>query len=136
MDGLHSHLTSLPVVRGVRQRIRALGAALLFAVLVCSVYAAEKEIVVAQVAPFSGPVSFYARETQLGAAAYFSAVNAKGGVRGAKIRFVTRDDGLDPTKTVALFREVAGGEAPVYSPCSIDHPSCARRDSSITLSGQ
>ena len=113
MDGLHSHLISVPVVRGVRQRIRALGTAFLFAVLVCGAYAAEKEIVVAQVAPFSGPVSFYARETQLGAAAYFAAVNARGGVRGAKIRFVTRDDGLDPTKTVALFREVAGGEAPV-----------------------
>lgn len=55
MDGPHSHLISVAVVRGVRQRIRALGTAFLFAVLVCGAYAAEKEIVEAPVA-FMFPV--------------------------------------------------------------------------------
>lgn len=72
-----------------------------------------KEIVIAQVAPFSGPVSFYANEVHRGAMAYFSAVNSKGGVLGAKIRLISRDDAFDPNKTVALFQDLHRTEKPV-----------------------
>lgn len=75
--------------------------------------AGPREIVVAQVAPFTGPISSYSKATNAGAAALFSAVNARGGVRGARIRFIAYDDEMDPVKTVAAFRDIARKESPV-----------------------
>lgn len=78
-----------------------------------TVHIQAAEIVVAQVAPFSGPMSQYAEQTHLGASVFFQALNAAGGINGAKIRFVSRDDKMDPKATVALFEEVAKLEQPV-----------------------
>jgi branched-chain amino acid transport system substrate-binding protein len=71
------------------------------------------ELVVAQIAPFTGGVAVYSKEIKLGASVVFDSVNARGGVGGAKVRFITRDDQLDPKVTVAQFEEVARTERPL-----------------------
>jgi branched-chain amino acid transport system substrate-binding protein len=55
--------------------------------------------------PFSGPASAY-KNIGEGAKAYFSSVNAKGGVDGRKIDFVTLDDGYEPPRAVQNARRL------------------------------
>jgi branched-chain amino acid transport system substrate-binding protein len=55
--------------------------------------------------PFSGPASAY-RSIEQGAQAYFSFVNAEGGVDGRKIDFVTLDDAYEPAKAVQNARRL------------------------------
>lgn len=73
----------------------------------------SQDLVVAQVAPFSGGIALYSEATHLGAKAYFDSVNAAGGINGAKIRFIQRDDKADAPTTLRLFQEVAQSERPV-----------------------
>src|SRR5512141_1191378 len=68
----------------------------------CVAGAGAKEIVIGQVAPFSGP----------GAQTYIASVNAKGGVNGNKIKLVTRDDGYKVEETVRLTKEILAKEQP------------------------
>ncbi|MCW7539404.1 ABC transporter substrate-binding protein [Aquabacterium sp. A7-Y] len=75
--------------------------------------AAHADIVVAQVAPFSGPQAVTGRAIHAGAKLYIDAVNARGGVRGQRIKLVTRDDAQKPEETVRLVKEVLQQEAPV-----------------------
>ena len=49
--------------------------------------------------PFSGPASAYGAIAK-GAKAYFEFVNAKGGVDGRKIEFITLDDGYEPQRAL------------------------------------
>ena len=55
--------------------------------------------------PFSGPASAYASIAS-GAKARFEAENAKGGVDGRKIEFVTLDDGYEPQRAVTNVRRL------------------------------
>jgi branched-chain amino acid transport system substrate-binding protein len=55
--------------------------------------------------PFSGPASAY-KNIADGAKAYFSFTNAKGGVDGRKIDFVTLDDGYEPPRAVQNARRL------------------------------
>jgi len=55
--------------------------------------------------PFSGPASAYASIAS-GAKARFAAENAKGGVGGRKIEFVTLDDGYEPQRAVTNARRL------------------------------
>lgn len=65
------------------------------------------DIVVAQVAPFSGPLAPTGKGMRAGAQLYFDALNASGGVNGSKIRLIGADDGYKTTETVRLVREMA-----------------------------
>lgn len=78
-----------------------------------AVGAPRADLVVAQIAPFSGPIAFYAKQISLGALVCFRAYNDKVGVKAPNIRLITRDDQLDPERTVALYREVATKEKPI-----------------------
>ncbi|NDY91380.1 ABC transporter substrate-binding protein [Ideonella livida] len=71
------------------------------------------DLVVAQVAPFSGPLAVNGEANYLGAKAYFDQVNAQGGVQGNRIRFVREDDQYQPAETVRLVRLVAERDRPV-----------------------
>jgi branched-chain amino acid transport system substrate-binding protein len=93
-----------------RMRCRRLWFGLLVALL-CRVGAAE--IVVAQVAPLSGPSAAYGSANATGTRAYFDQVNAQGGVNGQRIRFVTVDDQYKPEETIALLKSVGERERPV-----------------------
>lgn len=66
------------------------------------------ELVVAQVAPLSGVLAATGQQMVLGAKIYFDHVNAKGGVHGAKIRHVVKDDGYKVDETVRLTQEAIG----------------------------
>jgi ABC-type branched-subunit amino acid transport system substrate-binding protein len=64
-----------------------------------------KEILVGGTVPLSGPASKFGTVGP-GANAYFKYVNAHGGVYGRKIRYLYRDDGYDPSRTVDQTREL------------------------------
>ncbi|MCL8207507.1 MAG: ABC transporter substrate-binding protein [Actinomycetia bacterium] len=62
--------------------------------------AKTKTITVGASTPFTGPATVYS-EINMGAAAYFKAVDAKGGIDGWKINYTLLDDGYNPAKNLA-----------------------------------
>ncbi len=88
-------------------------ASLLLACLPFELAAQGRDIVVGQVAPFSGSQAVTGRAIHAGVKLYLDHVNAQGGVRGAQIRLVTRDDAQQAARTVSLVRELIEREAPV-----------------------
>lgn len=63
------------------------------------------ELVVAQVAPLSGVLAATGQQMVLGAKIYFDHINSRGGVHGAIIRHVVKDDGYKVDETVRLTQE-------------------------------
>jgi branched-chain amino acid transport system substrate-binding protein len=98
-------------------RLVALGALVTLSLVSTSVIAQPKygpgtsatEIKVGQTIAYSGPASAYG---QLGKAedAYFKWLNAKGGINGRKITFITLDDGYSPPKAVENARKLVESE--------------------------
>ena len=73
---------------------------------------AHADIVIGQVAPFTGPQAVTGKAIRAGAKLWLDDVNARGGVRGQKIKLVTRDDANKPEDTVRLVKELIGSDAP------------------------
>ncbi|MGX1168972.1 ABC-type branched-subunit amino acid transport system substrate-binding protein [Bradyrhizobium sp. USDA 372] len=67
--------------------------------------ASDQEIRIGNVMPYSGPLSEFGAIGQA-EAAYFDMVNARGGINGRKIRFITRDDNSDPATALELTRKL------------------------------
>src|SRR5258708_32108458 len=98
-------------------RLVALGALVALSLVSTSAIAQPKygpgtsatEIKVGQTIAYSGPASAYG---QLGKAedAYFKWLNAKGGINGRKITFITLDDGYSPPKAVQNARKLVESE--------------------------
>jgi len=67
--------------------------------------ASDTEIKIGQTMPYSGPVTAAAA---IGKAegAYFNMVNERGGVNGRKIKFLSLDDGYNPSRTVEQTRRL------------------------------
>jgi branched-chain amino acid transport system substrate-binding protein len=65
----------------------------------------SSQVLIGGTTPLSGPASAY-QSVAKGAAAYFRWVNARGGVNKRKIKYVYKDDGYDPSKTVDKTREL------------------------------
>jgi len=65
----------------------------------------DTEILVGNTMPYSGPLSAYSTIGKV-EAAYFRMINARGGINGRKIKFVTLDDGFNPAKTVEMTRKL------------------------------
>jgi branched-chain amino acid transport system substrate-binding protein len=67
--------------------------------------ATDSEIKIGNIMPYSGPASAYATigKTE---AAYFSKINAEGGINGRKINFISYDDGYSPPKAVEQARKL------------------------------
>jgi branched-chain amino acid transport system substrate-binding protein len=65
----------------------------------------DDEIKIGGSYPFSGPASAY-RSIAEGAKAQFELVNAKGGIDGRKINFITLDDAYEPPKAVQNARRL------------------------------
>lgn len=99
--------------------------------------AAAKDFLVVQVAPLSGPQGVTGRAIGAGARLYFDHVNATGGINGAKLRFVSRDDGQNPETTVRLVRESLEREAPVAFIGSVgtNNVEALVRDGALARSG-
>ena len=70
-----------------------------------STRAADNEIRIGNVMPYFGPLSEFGAIGQA-EAAYFDMVNARGGINGRKIRFITRDDNSDPATALELTRNL------------------------------
>jgi ABC-type branched-subunit amino acid transport system substrate-binding protein len=65
----------------------------------------DTEIKLGQTMPYSGPASGYATIGRV-EVAYYQMVNAKGGVNGRKITFISLDDAYSPPKTVEQTRKL------------------------------
>ena len=65
----------------------------------------DTEIKVGQTIAYSGPASAYGQLGQA-EAAYFKAINDRGGINGRKINFISVDDGYSPPKAVEQTRRL------------------------------
>ena len=65
----------------------------------------DKEILIGSCAALTGPAADLGVETVRGAKAYLDSVNAKGGVNGRKLVLNSLDDGYDPDKAIACFKQ-------------------------------
>lgn len=74
---------------------------------------ARADIVVAQVAPLSGPLAPTGKGLRAGAQLCLDAVNAAGGINGNKIRLISADDGYRTSETVRLVQEIGRMQQPV-----------------------
>src|SRR6478672_2893063 len=67
--------------------------------------ATDSEIKIGNIMPYSGPLSAYALIGRT-EAAFFTKINAEGGINGRKIDFITYDDSYSPPKTVEQARKL------------------------------
>ena len=74
---------------------------------------ADSEIVIGQVAPFSGSLAPTGEHMRAGAQLYFNVVNEAGGIHGKKLRLVSVDDAYVVANTISLARELIAKERPV-----------------------
>ena len=91
--------------------LRRIAAVLSFAILPAAAGAAT--LIIGQVAPYSGPLAPTGSHVGAGAQLYFDRINAAGGIHGAKIRLVTKDDGYKVPETVKLTRELIREANPI-----------------------
>ena len=78
-----------------------------------AISATAADIVIGQVAPFSGPLAPTGNHLRAGAQLYFDAVNAKGGIHGNKLRLISKDDGYKASETVQKARELLAESQPM-----------------------
>ncbi|KAF1047018.1 MAG: Leu/Ile/Val/Thr-binding protein [Herbaspirillum frisingense] len=64
------------------------------------------EVLLGGSAPLSGPSGEVGSQFLAGAQAYFSRLNARGGIHGRKLRLISMDDGYDPARTLANTRQL------------------------------
>ena len=69
----------------------------------------DREIVIGQTMPYSGPLSAFGTMGRA-QAAYFAMINERGGVNGRKIRLISLDDGYSPPRTVEQTRKLVESE--------------------------
>ena len=94
----------------MKQRIAAITATLC---LLASSQAWSKDIVVAQVAAFSGAQALSGKAIRAGIKLYIDHVNQSGGIAGNRIKFVSYDDGYKSEETVRLVKEILAKQAPI-----------------------
>src|SRR3989449_3751716 len=84
--------------------------------------ATDAEIKVGNIMPYSGPASAYGviGKTE---AAYFNKINAKGGINGRKINFISYDDGYSPPKAVEQARKLVESDEVLLIFQSLGTPS-------------
>lgn len=78
-----------------------------------AITASAKDIVIAQIAPFSGVQASAGKAYAAGLRLGFDAVNASGGINGSPLRLVSVDDAYKPEDTVRLAKETIARESPV-----------------------
>ena len=81
--------------------------------LLASAQAWGKEIMVAQVAAFTGAQASSGKAIRAGINLYLNHVNRNGGIGGERILLATYDDGYKAEETVRLVKEVLAKEAPI-----------------------
>ena len=71
--------------------------------------ASDTEIKIGNTNPYSGPASSYSAIGKT-MEAYFKSVNESGGINGRKVKFISLDDGYNPSKTVEMVRQLVEQE--------------------------
>lgn len=71
-----------------------------------AVLPAGAEIRIGMSNALSGPTAALGTELRSGATAWFTAVNARGGIHGRKIRLISEDDGYEPAHTITTTRKL------------------------------
>jgi branched-chain amino acid transport system substrate-binding protein len=84
--------------------------------------ASDTEIKIGNIMPYSGPASAYGTigKTE---AAYFTKINADGGINGRKINFISYDDGYSPPKAVEQARKLVESDEVLLIFQSLGTPS-------------
>jgi branched-chain amino acid transport system substrate-binding protein len=84
--------------------------------------ATDTEIKIGNIMPYSGPASAYGviGKTEQ---AYFTKINAEGGINGRKINFITYDDGYSPPKAVEQARKLVESDEVLLIFNSLGTPS-------------
>jgi len=72
---------------------------------VCALGAADTEIKIGNIMPYTGAFSEYGVTGQA-EAAYFQMINDQGGIHGRRIKFISLDSGSDTDKAVALAHQL------------------------------
>ncbi|HET9867028.1 MAG TPA: ABC transporter substrate-binding protein [Nitrospira sp.] len=67
--------------------------------------ATDAEILIGNTSPHSGPASSYGVIADA-ITAYWEMVNERGGINGRRVKFIVRDDGYSPPKTVEMIRQL------------------------------
>jgi ABC-type branched-subunit amino acid transport system substrate-binding protein len=93
----------------MNRRIAGIAAA---ACLIASLPAWGKDIVVAQVAAFTGAQAQSGKAIRAGIKLYLDHINEAGGIGGDRIKFVSYDDGYKSDETLRLVKEILVKEAP------------------------
>lgn len=70
----------------------------------------QAEIIIGMSTALSGPASELGQSMKTGVEAYFSEVNASGGVKGEKIRLLALDDGYEPDRAAPNMRRLIDEE--------------------------
>lgn len=65
----------------------------------------DDEIVIGTWAPLTGPAALWGSVGR-GVVAHFAMINEAGGIHGRKVRVILRDDGYQPSRTVAAVKEM------------------------------
>jgi branched-chain amino acid transport system substrate-binding protein len=90
--------------------------------------ASDTEIRIGNIVPYSGPASAYGviGKTE---AAYFDKINAEGGIKGRKIKFISYDDAYSPPKAVEQARKLVESDQVllVFSPLGTASNSAIQR---------
>lgn len=86
---------------------------LLSALLFTAAASRAEDLVVSQVSTFSGSQAVTGQAMHAGAKLYLDHVNAQGGIKGRRVRLITRDDAGKPEETVRLVRESIVQDDPV-----------------------
>ncbi|MEJ6023215.1 ABC transporter substrate-binding protein [Ramlibacter sp. PS4R-6] len=112
-----------------RTNVRILATALLLGVAAAGAQAepgiSGNEIVLGQSLALTGPLAELGKDIETGTRAYFSSVNAKGGIYGRRIRVVTLDDGYKADNTVKNVQQLLG-EDQVFALFNVmGTPNCA-----------
>jgi branched-chain amino acid transport system substrate-binding protein len=84
--------------------------------------ASDSEIKIGNINPYSGPASSYGTIGKT-IAAYFTKVNAEGGINGRKINFISYDDGSSPPKTVEQARRLVESDEVLFVFNSLGTPT-------------
>ncbi len=71
------------------------------------------DIVIAQVAPFTGPLAPTGLHLRAGAQLYIDQINAKGGIQGKRLALVSRDDGYKAADTLSQTRALLAEAQPI-----------------------
>src|SRR6202008_2555442 len=84
--------------------------------------ATDTEIRIGNITPYSGPASAYGviGKTEQ---AYFTKINAEGGINGRKVKFISYDDGYSPPKAVEQARKLVESDAVLLIFNSLGTPS-------------